>query len=359
MTEHESAASRADEPPRADGAPGEARQPEAGQAALGSAGNGSGEQSETGHIDYAEHAEHAEFAEFAEHAEFAEFAEHAEHVEHVDHPASAEEAGAQPQHHHVHLPGLGRPDGQQDLLWRNEMLHLLDHAAKSLQSAGASRLHRQDRPEPRWPVSAAVVVAIVLQRLLPSQLLLRPVYLHYLIFALEGALLIGLFAANPVRIERRSRPIRAASIALILLITAGNAISAALLVKAIVTNQLHAGGHNAIDLLLSGAAIWGTNVIAFALWYWEFDRGGPVSRLEGKSPYPDLLFPQMTSPELTPQGWGPRFVDYLYLSFTNATAFSPTDVLPLARWAKLTMLVQSAVSLALGALVIARAVNIL
>ena len=89
---------------------------------------------------------------------------------------------------------------------------------------------------------------------------------------------------------------------------------------------------------MSGAAIWGTNVIAFALWYWEFDRGGPVHRLQGTGRYPDLLFTQMSEPELTPPGWGPRFVDYLYFSFTNATAFSPTDVLPLARWAKLTML---------------------
>ncbi len=119
------------------------------------------------------------------------------------------------------------------------------------------------------------------------------------------------------------------------------------------------GPNPALVLLLSGASIWATNVIAFALWYWEFDRGGPVSRLEGRSPYPDFMFPQMTAMELTPPGWGPRFIDYLYLSFTNATAFSPTDVMPLARWSKLTMLVQSAVSLALGALVIARAVNIL
>jgi uncharacterized membrane protein len=100
-------------------------------------------------------------------------------------------------------------------------------------------------------------------------------------------------------------------------------------------------------------------VIAFALWYWEFDRGGPVHRAHGTFQHPDMLFPQMTVPELTPSDWEPYFVDYLYTSFTNATAFSPTDVMPMARWAKLTMLVQSAVSLALGALVIARAVNIL
>ncbi|HET9897445.1 MAG TPA: hypothetical protein VFQ44_21140 [Streptosporangiaceae bacterium] len=247
------------------------------------------------------------------------------------------------------------------MAWRTEMLHLL-HAANRLQMAGMSKMHRQDRPEPRWPVSAAVIFAIVLQSLLPKQLALRPTWLHYVLFGLEGALLIALFAANPLRIERMSRPIRTASIALIFLITASNTVSALSLVHEIVTNRLPAGvapQHAAMDLFLSGAAIWGTNVVAFALWYWEFDRGGPVARLQGTSPYVDLLFTQMSEPQLTRPGWGPQFVDYLYFSFTNATAFSPTDVLPFARWAKLTMLVQSAVSLVLGILVIARAVNIL
>src|SRR5262249_47084082 len=156
-----------------------------------------------------------------------------------------------------------------------------------LQAAGRSRLHRQDKPEPRWPVSAVVIVAIVLQWKLPQKLILRT-DLHYVLLAMEGALLLGLFAANPLRIEKRSKPIRTASIALIVLITSANAASAVLLVRAIITDQL--GPKDvAIHLLLAGAAIWGTNVIAFALWYWEFDRGGPVSRLEGTSPHPDLL----------------------------------------------------------------------
>ncbi len=105
--------------------------------------------------------------------------------------------------------------------------------------------------------------------------------------------------------------------------------------------------------------MWVTNVIAFALWYWEFDRGGPVHRAAGTVQHPDLMFPQMASPQLAAADWEPYFTDYLYLSFTNATAFSPTDVMPLARWAKMAMLVQSAVSLSIGALVIARAINIL
>jgi len=213
---------------------------------------------------------------------------------------------------------------------------------------------RKTRGEHRWPVTISVIAAIVLQLLLPAHLT-RPLPAG-LLPALEGALLIGLAIANPVRIERRGPMVRAASIALILVITFANAASAVLLIRAILDGQ---AGNGAGALLASGASIWATNVVAFALWYWEFDRGGPVRRAQGVSRLPDLMFPQMAAPELAPPDWEPQFVDYLYLSFTNATAFSPTDVMPLARWAKLTMLVQSAVSLAIGALVIARAVNIL
>src|SRR6266498_2589997 len=112
-------------------------------------------------------------------------------------------------------------------------------------------------------------------------------------------------------------------------------------------------------LLLTGGAIWLTNVIVFALWYWEIDRGGPAARAHARKKHPDFLFAQMVSPELAEHEWEPYFVDYLYLSFTNATAFSPTDTLPLSRWAKLAMMFQSALSLATLALVVARAVNIL
>jgi uncharacterized membrane protein len=213
---------------------------------------------------------------------------------------------------------------------------------------------RKTPGERRWPVTLTVVVAITLQLLLPPHLT-EPLP-RALLPALEGALGVGLIIANPVRIERRGKPVRVASIALILLMTIANAASAVLLVHAILRGRQVT---TATVLLASGASIWATNVIAFALWYWEFDRGGPVNRALGTTQHPDLLFPQMATPELAPPDWEPRFVDYLYLSFTNATAFSPTDVMPLARWAKLTMLVQSAVSLAVGALVIARAVNIL
>jgi uncharacterized membrane protein len=213
---------------------------------------------------------------------------------------------------------------------------------------------RHTQGERRWPVTLSVVAAIVLQLLLPDTYT-HPLP-HWLLPTLEVALLVGLTITNPVRMERTGPYARAASIVLIALITAANATSAVLLVRAILESK---AGSSAGPLFATGASIWATNVIAFALWYWEFDRGGPVMRAHGTRLHPDLMFPQMVSPQLAAPDWEPHFVDYLYLAFTNATAFSPTDVMPLARWAKLTMLVQAAVSLSVGALVIARAVNIL
>jgi uncharacterized membrane protein len=213
---------------------------------------------------------------------------------------------------------------------------------------------RPTRGERRWPITLSVLIAIVLQVLLPPHLT-EPVP-RWVMPALEAVLLAGLTIADPVRVERGGTLMRAATIVQIFLVTLANAVSAVLLIRAILNG--HAGS-SALPLFASGASIWGTNVIAFGLWYWEFDRGGPIRRMQATRRHPDLLFPQMSSPELAPPDWEPHFFDYLYLSFTNATAFSPTDVMPLARWAKLAMLVQSAVSLAIGALVIARAVNIL
>jgi uncharacterized membrane protein len=250
----------------------------------------------------------------------------------------------------AHWPGRG-PGPDPWAAWIRRAEHL---AAGHLPDLPVPAWLRHTRGERRWPVSLSVIVAIVLQLLLPPHLT-EPLP-RWLMPVLEGALLVGLTVADPVRIERGGTWMRAATIFLIMLMTIANAVSAVLLIRAILEGQ--AGGA-AMPLFASGASIWTTNVIAFAFWYWEFDRDGPVSRTLGTMRHPDLMFPQMVSPELAPLDWEPQFVDYFYLSFTNATAFSPTDVMPLARWAKLTMLVQSAVSLAIGALVIARAVNIL
>jgi uncharacterized membrane protein len=207
--------------------------------------------------------------------------------------------------------------------------------------------------EARWQVSVGVVAAIVMQATLPQEVGLRP---RWLLPTLAGVLLVALVVANPRRINRRSRVLRTGSLVLIAIVSLANASSAVRLVAHLVQGTETSG---AARLLLTGGAIWLTNVIAFALWYWELDRGGPVGRAQATRRHPDFLFAQMQSPALAPDDWEPAFVDYLYLSFTNAAAFSPTDVLPLSRWAKLTMLAQSVVSLSTLALVVARAVNTL
>ena len=212
---------------------------------------------------------------------------------------------------------------------------------------------RVTRGENRWPVAVTMMVAIGLQLLLPDRLALQS---RWLLPGLEFALLVGLIVASPVRFNRESTVLRIASLMLAGLLSLANAWSATLLIIGLVRG---AEGSDAAALLSTGAAIWLTNIIAFAVWYWQFDRGGPAARAHARRRLPDFQFAQMQNPELAHSDWEPEFVDYLYLSFTNATAFSPTDVMPLSRWAKLTMLVQSLVSLVTVALVIARAVNIL
>jgi hypothetical protein len=207
--------------------------------------------------------------------------------------------------------------------------------------------------ENRWPVAGCILVAILLQVVLPDRLTLLN---RWLLPMLELALLVALLIAVPRRFHRQSRPLRMASLALTGLLTLANGWSAAVLVTGLVAGTQ---GDEAGPLLSTGAAIWLTNVIAFGLWYWQFDRGGPAARAHAVKTLPDFQFPQMQTPDIAHPDWEPGFVDYLYLSFTNATAFSPTDVLPLSRWAKLMMLVQSLVSLVTVALVIARAVNVL
>ena len=212
---------------------------------------------------------------------------------------------------------------------------------------------RATEGEHRVPVTIAVAVAIGLQLLLPQRLVIRPVWL---LPALEGALIVGLVAANPRRINRTSTALRAASVLLIALISLANGWSSGELIKGIINGT---AGDSAAPLLARAASVYVTNIIVFGLWYWEWDRGGPVARARAVRRYPDFLFPQMTQPDLAPPDWTPTLLDYLYLSFTNATAFSPTDVMPLAKWTKVLMLVQSAISLLTVAMVVARAVNIL
>jgi hypothetical protein len=213
---------------------------------------------------------------------------------------------------------------------------------------------RPTNGEARWQVTLAVAVAIALQLPLPGRVVVvRPVWLMPVV---EGLLLLVLVAANPHRINIQSQVIRLLGLALAALISFVNAWSVAELVVNLVQGT---AGNNAGSLLVTGGAIWLTNVIVFALWYWELDRGGPAARANATRVYPDFQFIQMTSPQLAPPDWAPAFGDYFYLAFTNATAFSPTDVMPLSRWAKTAMTVQAMVSIVTVALVVARAVNIL
>jgi uncharacterized membrane protein len=179
---------------------------------------------------------------------------------------------------------------------------------------------------------------------------------RWLLPGLVAAMLAVLTIANPGRINQERRWVRWTSLTLVAVASFANTWSAVALVYGLVRGT---EGGSAGPLLVTGGAVWLTNVLVFALWYWEFDRGGPSARAHGRREHPDFQFPQMQSPDLAHREWEPTFVDYLYLSFTNATAFSPTDTMPLSRWAKLLMLSQSGVSLATVALVIARAVNIL
>ena len=251
----------------------------------------------------------------------------------------------------------GGPDWAAKLHARMEGLEkLLQPEVRAVQRVEHSvtpAWRRVTEGEPRWPVSLFVLVAIALQLTVPQRLALLP---RYLLPALALALLIGLVSANPKRIGRHSRRLRTASIVLIGILTAANTTSAVRLIVGLIQVT---EGKEAVPLLSIGAAIWLTNVIVFALWYWEMDRGGPGAHANAHRDHPDFLFPQMESPSLAPDHWEPGFVDYFYLAFTNGTAFSPTDVMPLTTSAKLAMLAQEAISLSTVALVIARAVNIL
>ena len=211
----------------------------------------------------------------------------------------------------------------------------------------------QSTGESRWPPLLAVVVAIALQIVLPNTLIkgLGP---RGLVPALEVVLLLALVITNPHRVDREESNLRLLSLAMIAVITAVNMVALGELIQAL----LERTGTGGRPLVFASVPIWITNVIAFGLWYWELDRGGVSARMLPDHRGPDFLFPQMSTPGSAP-GWAPRFIDYLYTSFTNATAFSPTDTMPLTPSAKLLMMVESLASLLTVALVIARAVNIL
>jgi len=221
---------------------------------------------------------------------------------------------------------------------------------------------------PLWP-TLAVLTAASLYATLPGRFVVGSGAgafgaLRWIVPALTVILIVPLALTVPRNrrllrtAEERAGKIglsrRLASTGVIALITAANAGSIILLVHLLV-----AAAHTQANLLLrAGIHLWITNVLVFALWFWQLDGGGPLTRRLHPNYTPDFLFPQqmLAEPELR---WQPTFIDYLYVAFTNATAFSPTDAMPLTKWAKVLMMTQSSASLLLAIMVVARAVNIL
>jgi uncharacterized membrane protein len=228
----------------------------------------------------------------------------------------------------------------------------------------SEELRQTQRPTPGGPVGAVerwlpfwepqlvVACAIALQLSLSEDVTIGP---NWLFPALEGALLIGLVIVSPHPNVRHSPLRRKAALLMIGLVSAANIASLVLLSHRL----LHGGKANGHELILSGVVLWCTNVLLFGLWYWEMDRGGPAARERDDHRFPDFMFVQMDKTQFAPNDWRPGLIDYLYLSFTNATAFSPTDTMPLTPMAKWLMSGQALTSLVTLGLVVARAVNIL
>ena len=227
--------------------------------------------------------------------------------------------------------------------------------------ADEQRTLAEETVESRWEAAPAVAVVIGLQltlalvsRQLDWKLWSFPWWVWTIAVVPETILLVALAWDSVRRVLERIGHRRNVALILLGVISLDNAFALLALIASLVSGQERSGG----QLLLKGMTVWGTNVIAFGLWFWGLDRGGPVRRREPDPPPPDFQFPQMENPQLAEPGWHPRLVDYIYISFTNSIAFSPTDAMPLTRWAKLLMLAESAISAVSILLVTARAVNI-
>ncbi|WP_370932532.1 hypothetical protein [Amycolatopsis sp. cg13] len=210
---------------------------------------------------------------------------------------------------------------------------------------------RATKGETRWPAAAVVIGTLALQLALPDEMVLHP---WWLLPSLTAVLIVALLLLNPGRLTEFNIVERMVALTALAVVSVLNGASAVQLVIGIAQGAQR--GH-AVQVLISGVVIYWTNIVVFSLWYWEFDRGGPARRAAGRADFPDLQFPQMSDPSMAKAEWEPRYLDYLYTSFTNATAFSPTDVMPLRIWAKMTMMVQAGISLLLALMVFAWAVN--
>jgi hypothetical protein len=220
---------------------------------------------------------------------------------------------------------------------------------------------REEERESRWEAAPAVALVIALQVLLALasrnqhwKLWDLPWWVWLIPVAPELALLVPLAWTRPRRRLEQLGHRRTVSLALLALISLANA----LLLLAVIASLVRGDEKSGAQLLLKAMIVWGTNAITFGLWYWAVDRAGPAERLGPDPPLPDFQFPQMENPQLAPPGWRPELLDYLYVSFTNSIAFSPTDAMPLSHRAKLLMLAESTLSSLTVLLVAARAVNI-
>jgi hypothetical protein len=207
--------------------------------------------------------------------------------------------------------------------------------------------------EKRWLLAAALVVAMIVLLLLPARFSVGP---NWIVPVIEVLLLAAIFITERHPGDRRPAVVRGLSYALVLILVA----DAVFVTIRLVTDLVEGGPetNSAADLLGVGSGVWIYTIIAFTFLYWLLDGGGPEARIWNPPEFPHLAFPEHLNPVVAPPGWRPEFADYLYLGFTNATAFSPTDVMPLARWCKLAMTIQAFGSLAVLGLVVARAVNI-
>ena len=206
-------------------------------------------------------------------------------------------------------------------------------------------------------MALAAITAAVLHQLLPDDFRPSP---HWIYPVLMGLFLVLLIAGDPGLIDRERRSLRLITGLMIWVIALTNLFSAYRLVKGILTSTPATTGwaNDAYQLLAIGAIIWATNVIAFGLWFWDVDGGGAATRARrGPWANPAFVFPEMNLMEHVGASWYPQFWDYLALSFNTATAFSPTDVSAIRRWAKLLMVLESSASLVLATLVLAKAIN--
>jgi uncharacterized membrane protein len=212
---------------------------------------------------------------------------------------------------------------------------------------------RVERFDPFLAPQLVAAATVVLDFAMPDRLgLIKP---GWVVPGAEALVLVALIASSPHPRTRHSPLRRRVSIALIAVVTLGNCVSLVLLCHYL----LHGGKAGGRELIGSGILLWCSNVLLFSLWFWQLDRGGPVARSTGEERLPDFLFVHMTELKYAPDDWRPGMVDYLYTSFTNATAFSPTDTMPLTAAAKWLMSIQALTALLTIGLVVARAVNIL